>query len=189
MKILLIDNGTTLLKKLRKLIPGDEIVHDFKSITTEDSKDFDLIILSGSKELSVLYENESFKSEIDLILNTHTPLIGICLGCELIATAFGGTLKRLDERHSGIREITAIKDDDVLHVEKGESYEVYEGHRWIIDTTPNDFEVLAVSNEGPEIIKHNTLPIWGLQFHPENLVDQTTGDEMFLNLFLKLKNR
>lgn len=189
MKVLLIDNGTTLLEKLCTLIPGDEIVHRPNDIKISDSKNFDLIILSGSKDLTVKYDQEYFKKEIELIKISKIPLIGICLGCELIATAFGGTIKRLDERHSGIRDITAVSDNKILALEKGESYKVYEGHRWIIDTAPQNFDVLATSDEGPEIIKHNTLPIWGFQFHPENLTDQTEGDEIFLNLFSKLASK
>jgi len=189
MRVLLIDNGTTLLEKLRALIPGEEIVHQPMNISAMDTKDFNLIILSGSKDLTVMYDGAHFNEEIELIQNTQTPLVGICFGCELIATAFGGTLKRLAERHSGIREIAIISDDEVLGLKNGESHKVYEGHRWIIDKIPRDFNILAKSSDGPEIIQHNTRPIWGFQFHPENLVDQTTGDEMFLRLFSNLTQK
>lgn len=189
MKVLLIDNGTTLLQKLKALIPGEEIVHQPQGILEEDVANFDLIILSGSKDLTVAYDSKHFKKEIELIQNTQTPLIGICMGCELVAIAFDGTVKRLDERHSGIREIVVISDNDNLGLRKGDVHKVYEGHRWIIDTIPNDFEVLAVSKGGPEIIQHNTRQIWGFQFHPENFVDQTAGDEIFLNLFSKLTQK
>ncbi len=190
MRILLIDNGTTLLEKLRMLIPGEEVVRSPENISTEDIVGFDLIILSGSKDFTVMYDGEHFKKEIELIQNTQIPVIGICLGCELIATAFGGTVRRLDERHSGIREITSIKDDAILGLRNSESLlKVYEGHRWIIDKMPQDFNILANSSDGPEIIQHNTRPIWGFQFHPENFVDQTTGDEIFLRLFSKLSQK
>lgn len=189
MKILLIDNGTTLLQKLRVLIPGDEIVHLPSRIERGDLTDFDLIVLSGSKELTANYHRDHFKKEIKLIQDTQTPIIGICLGCELIAVAFGGTVRRLEERHSGAREIEIISNNSTLGIRKGDLHKVYEGHRWIIDSTPDDFEILAVSNDGPEIIHHKTRSIWGFQFHPENFVDQTEGDEMFLNLFLKLAQK
>ncbi|MDO8604862.1 MAG: gamma-glutamyl-gamma-aminobutyrate hydrolase family protein [bacterium] len=188
MRVLLIDNGTTLLDKLRTLIPGSEIVQQPNRVSIENSKTFDLIVLSGSKDLTVKYDIDYFSKEIELIQNTQVPLIGICLGCELLATAFGGTVRRLDERHSGIREIIAITDDEVLGLRRGEARSVYEGHRWIIEKMPEDFKILTESNDGPEIIQHNSRPIWGFQFHPENFVDQTTGDEMFLNLFSKVSN-
>lgn len=61
MKILLIDNGTTLLQKLKLLIPGEEVVHLPSGIERGDLTDFDLIILSGSKELTVNYHRDHFK--------------------------------------------------------------------------------------------------------------------------------
>lgn len=188
MRILLIDNGTTLLEKLRTLIPGEEIVCQPQNIFPSESHNFDLIILSGSKDRTAVYDSEHFKKETELIQNSQTPIIGICLGCELVATAFNGTVKRLTERHSGIREISVVSDDIIIKIKKGDILEVYEGHRWIIDEAPR-FEVLAVSQDGPEIIRHVTRPIYGLQFHPENLVDQTVGDEMFINLFTNLTKK
>lgn len=189
MRILLIDNGTTLLEKLQMLIPGEEIVRQPQDISPSEFEKFDLVILSGSRDLTALYDSEHFKKETDLIQSLQVPIIGICLGCELIATAFGGTVKRLEMRHSGIRKITAISENEILKLKKGQSYEVYEGHRWIIDVVPRNFDVIAASKEGPEIIRHHTLPIWGFQFHPENLTDQTVGDEMFLNLFSEFSKK
>lgn len=186
MRILLIDNGTTLLEKLQKLIPGNEVVQQPQNISNVGLDNFDLIVLSGSRDLTVKYNGEHFEKEIEMIRTAQIPIIGICLGCELIATAFGGTVKRLDVRHSGIRKINAVLDDQTLGLQSGTVHNVYEGHRWIINTIPSDFEVLAISEDGPEIIRHATRPIYGFQFHPENLVDQTTGDELFLNLFSKL---
>lgn len=183
MRILLIDNGTTLLEKLKVLIPGEEIVRQPQCISIEESNGFDLIVLSGSRDLTVLYDGEYFKKEIELIQNTNVPIIGICLGCELISVAFGGTLKRMEERHTGIRKIDIIAGG-LLHER---SVEVYEGHRWITSDMPADFDIIATSFDGPEIIHHQTRHIWGLQFHPENFVDETEGDEIFMSVFSGLK--
>lgn len=186
MKILLIDNGSGLLNKLKEIIPGDEIVLRPDTISPEDSVSFDLIILSGSKDLTVVYDSEHFKKEVELIKQTKTPIIGVCFGCEIIAVTFGGSLRRMDERHSGIRKIKSVSNNEIIGTKDGEIVNVYEGHRWIIDKVPNDFEVLATSEDGPEIIFHKNRPICGLQFHPENFVDQTAGDEIFLKLLSKI---
>lgn len=175
MRILLIDNGTTFLEKLKILIPGEEIILRPESISPNLSLEFDLIILSGSRDHTAKYDGSYFKNEIELIQNSNIPLIGICLGCELIAIAFDGTLKRMDERHSGIRNIHLMSS---VYLDSKE-IEVFESHRWIIDDLPKDFRILATSSDGPEMIRHNSRPIWGLQFHPENFVDMTKGDEIF----------
>lgn len=181
MKILLIDNGTSLLAKLEDLIPGAEIVKKWDE--EFNAEEFDMVVLSGSKDSSVVWNHELFQKEINLIQKTKKPLIGICFGCELIAYAFGGKLKELREVHKGIREIEFLSLD--LSSEK--KVKVYEHHKWIIESLPEPFVVLAQSSEGPELIKHKTLPIYGLQFHPENFTVETSGDEIFRTLLSKFK--
>ncbi len=184
MKILLVDNGTTLLSKLEKLIPEKEVVVRVDDLNREMSDDFDLVILSGSSKYSVMEDVEKFVQEIDLIKNTQKPLIGICFGFELIVKAFGGSLKRLEVKDKGIQEIEILdkklSDKPVVSV--------YESHRWEIEKLPGIFNVLARSKTGPEIIKHKNLPIYGFQFHPENFVDETDGDEVFTRVFSYLNS-
>ena len=183
MRILLIDNGTNFLEKLQLLIPGDEIVLKPQYVSPTTSADFDLIILSGSSALTAVYDVEYFKNELDMIKHSTTPIVGICLGCELVALAFGGTLKRMEERHSGVRTI-ALTDH---HFSSNSAVDVFESHRWIIDRPPEKFDILATSADGPEIIKHRTLPIWGLQFHPETARESTEGDEIFGTILSQIR--
>ena len=176
MRILLIDNGSSLLKKLQQLIPGSEITKVFDSVKLSDVNDYDLIVLSGGGHHNVIFEREKFLEEIRII-RSGKPIIGICFGCELIANAFDGELEELPSEQKGIYKIEIL--DEVLGPK---TMQVYEGHKWYISKLPEGFEVLAISDRGPEIIKHKTLPIYGLQFHPENMVNETGGDELFLNL-------
>lgn len=176
MKILLIDNGTTLLNKLKELIPGNEIVHSYDDFD-KDTTNFDLVILSGGSKYQLVGNKDKFTKELDFIKNTDKPVIGICFGYELIAVAFGATLKELSENKKGIYEV------EILDGNLGEGkIKVCESHKWVIDKLPDVFEVLAKSDDGPEMIKHKEKPIYGLQFHPENFTEQTKGDELFLKL-------
>lgn len=176
MKILLIDNGTTLLNKLRALIPGDEIVHTFDDFNT-DITDFDVVVLSGGSKYQLVENKDKFSKEINFIQNTQVPVIGICFGYEIIATAFGATLKQLSENKKGMYEVQVLDENLGKRTVR-----VYESHRWVVDTLPDIFQVLGVSNDGPEIIKHKQKPIYGMQFHPENFIEETEGDELFLKL-------
>lgn len=177
MKVLLIDNGTTLLTKLERLIPGHEIVRSWKDFTPEQCADADLVILSGGSKFQLTGNEGEFERELTLIRKTKKPLVGICFGCELIAVAWGGTLKEMKKKHKGIRKIAVLQPE--FFGGKTE-LSVFENHRWIIDAIPEGFEILAKSEQGPEMIKNKTLPIYGLQFHPENFVDQTEDDDVFL---------
>ncbi len=176
MRILLIDNGTTLLDKLKELIPGDEIVHAYDDFD-KDNHDFDLTVLSGGSKYQLVGNEDKFAKELDFIKNTSKPVIGICFGYELIATAFGATLKELPENKKGIYEVEILEEN----LGKGK-IKVCESHRWVVDKLSDIFEILAKSDDGPEMIKHKEKPIYGLQFHPENFVEQTEGDELFLKL-------
>lgn len=159
------------------------MVEKFDDISDLNVSEFDFVILSGSRDSSVVWQHDDFQDEISLIRSLQIPLIGICFGCELIAYSFGGTLKELPIRHKGIR---SIKITDNNFYSKSE-ISVYENHRWIIDKMPEGFKVLACSDDGPEAIKHSNRPIYGLQFHPENFVDETEGNEVFLKLFQELR--
>jgi len=181
MKILLIDNGTSLMDKLEALIPGST-VEKAQKISDVDDGVFDLTVLSGSRRESVVWNHADFIEEMKFITKSTKPVIGICFGCELMAYAFGSTLKELNPAHKGIRKIEII---DTTFSDQS-SVSVYESHRWIIDKLSDQFKVLAKSPEGPEIIQHVSRPLFGLQFHPENMVDQTDGDEIFNNVIQRL---
>ena len=174
MRILLIDNGSSLLPKLQQLIPGHEITVKSSEVRASEARDFDLVVLSGGPHDM----NESGFEEESRIIKSGKPVIGICFGCELIAQTFGGTVSELADEQKGIYEIEILSDK----LGGPKKIKVYEGHRQFIPKMPDNFEVLAKSNKGPEIIKHTTLPIYGLQFHPENMIEETDGDELFLNL-------
>lgn len=183
MKVLLVDNGTTLLEKLEKLIPDVETVEQAERFSAAEGDGYDLIVLSGSSKEQLVGNESDFKDEIAFIRTNQKPLIGICFGCELIVSAFGGELRKLDPPHKGIREFE-ITDPNLFSGRK--SLKVYESHQWIMEEAPMHFDVLAQSADGPEMIRHQTLPVYGLQFHPENFVDTTEGDELFRALFYKI---
>ena len=73
--------------------------------------------------------------------------------------------------------VTVVKDDPLFCGRK--SFEAYDAHRWIIDEIGSGLEVLATSLHGPEVIKHGDRSIYGFQFHPEKMLDETYGDELY----------
>lgn len=177
MKILLVDNHTKNLEETKGLLNGfdfsvckkEEFSNDFANI-------FDLIIfLGGSGVHSVKNHSEDYKNEIDFISKSNKKIIGICLGCEIVAKAFNCSLKELQAKEKGISTIKF----------KNEEIPIYEAHRFVIDKVSDEIEILATSDHGIEMIKHKTRPIYGLQFHPEMFVDITKGSEIFMNI---LKN-
>lgn len=183
MSVLLIDNGTTLLSQLERLIPGREIVRRWDNIADIVPDDYALIILSGGSRFSVVGNEKILSPEISLVLRTTVPIIGICYGCEVIVCSFGGTLEQMDKK-KGIITVGVIEDDPIFAGQK--TFSVYENHTWRIKDLPTDYVQIARSAHGIEAIRHASRPIYGFQFHPEHFVDKTEGDEIFSRLFQRL---
>jgi len=186
MKILLIDNETILLDKLKSLISEDEIIHKWNDLSDINIKQFDIIILSGGSKFPVVGSERMLFREINIIKNFNKSILGICFGFELLTDACGGKLERMQVKKKGITKLTVVKNDIIFGGR--DSFEVYESHRWKIKETPLDFDVLAVSEHGIAVIKHKNKQIYGFQFHPEHCVDTTYGAEIFFNTIKQIKN-
>ena len=181
MKILIVDNGTSYLGKLQDLLAGHHVeIEPFGGPGLDRAGGFDLIILSGGHEMPVMGNEALFEREIELIRQGDIPMLGICLGFELIAHAFGSTLQLMENGEKGIVEIyPSIKSRLFAGIDK---LVVYESHRWVVDEISEELVELARSDDGIEMIQHATAPIYGFQFHPEMFPDQTVGDDIFRNL-------
>lgn len=185
MKVLLIDNGTKHLKKLKELLAGNnvDIYPLFKKYPS--FYDYSLIVLSGGSMFAVKNDPDKFNQEMDLIRSAKVPIVGICEGAELIAYTFNSDLEQVQPKVKGTRKI--MLTDKSLFNTKSE-IEVYEAHHWAIKKLGRKLIGLAKSDTGFEIIKHKERDIYGLQFHPEMLTDKTLGDEIFNKLVTLAKH-
>lgn len=188
MKILIVDNGTTYLKQLVKLVsPAIPNIKLYSELVEADCDDYDLIILSGGHKHSVVGHASELSKEINLLKNTKSAVLGICFGFELIAYSFGALLKQLPSKSQRIISINRTADDQLFTgISK---IEVFESHRWVVEKMPAEIVGLANSIEGIEIIKHKDKPIYGFQFHPEMFPNLSDGDELFANFVKIVQNR
>ena len=166
MKILLINNHTRYLQKiLDELSTHDVQVADFAPGVKLDDAGKDLIILSGGggkgRELKDLHHTGDlwYKDELEFIIKTDKPILGICMGFELIAHAYGSRLVELPRRVTGFRRI---------QTGQGAYIKQFKHHKWCIPEVSKDhFEVLGRSKIGVEMVRHKSRPILAIQFHPE----------------------
>ncbi len=178
MKILLVDNTSRYLDKVRALISRHDVtVVKYNQLSKVDTTLFDCVILSGGHGLTVAGHDAEYAAELQLIREFDGAVIGICLGFELIVRAFGGTLKELQASEKGLIQLTITTDNSIFR--DLPSVMVYENHRWAADHVPDSLLPLAMSKDGIEAIRHRDRPIYGFQFHPELFVDVTCGDEIF----------
>jgi len=116
------------------------------------------------------------------------PILGICLGHQAITENFGGELRNLSKVYHGVSS-TVEKTDSACPILNGleNSFEVGRYHSWIADRArfPEQLMVTSVDDQN-EIMscKHISLPIYGLQFHPESIMTPD-GSKMIKN-FIEL---
>lgn len=183
MQVLIINNNTSYIDAIKKLLTSHEItVIKFEDFNSSKINNYDLIILSGGHPNSIQYKHQVYEEEIKAVLRSDVPILGICLGFELIVYAFGGKLKELSEKEKGILEIKIINKDPIF--KDINELNVFENHRWVSSELPDVIIPLAKSKDGVEIIKHNTRFIYGFQFHPE--IVKSKKDLKIFNNFIEL---
>lgn len=108
------------------------------------------------------------------------PIVGICLGHQLLALSLGGRTKKLKYGHRGCNH--PVKD-----LTKNQIYITSQNHGYYVDVVPEDMEVTHISlNDGTvEGMRHKKLPIYSVQFHPEACPGPKDNDYIF-DEFLKL---
>lgn len=186
MNILLVDNGTTYLGALKLLLHDHNVnISSYKDIPVDNSQ-YDLIILSGGHNFSVIGNQEKLEREINTIITSNTPILGICFGFELIGYAFGAHLSHQLNKDKGIVAIKKVSPDPIF-INTNTIY-VYESHRWVINDLGDQLIPLAKSPKGVEIFRHRSRMIYGFQFHPEMFPDRTNGDELFSNFIRIVDN-
>jgi GMP synthase (glutamine-hydrolysing) len=183
-KFLLVNNGTSYLAGLKDLLfATDYTVVSYDELAKIHIDDFDVLMLSGGHVLPLVGNESKFQREMDIIKDSGKPILGICFGFELIASAFGLKLELMGEKENGIIDITVDQKDELF---SGiDDFKVFESHRWIVKETNRELQALAHSKDGIEVIKHAALPIYGVQFHPEMFLEKTCGSQIFHN-FLKI---
>lgn len=181
-QVLIVDNDTDCLSELLELIAKDSrfVANVVPAVEFSASKvaKADVVLLSGGVWFD---ESESssypYRDEIEFIArDTETPIIGICLGMLLIVRAFGGNTSDLQKRVQGPSSIHLTElGSELLHWPN--QVIVEENHSIAVSQLPQVFDILAYSDSGIEIIKHNSLPIMGVQFHPEKSSTLDTHSE------------
>ncbi len=177
-KVLLVDNGSSYIAKLSDLLRSLQLqvtVIDYPALKVPDVLPVDLVVLSGGHMQTIAGHIDYYKKEIDLIREISIPLIGVCLGFELIAVSYGATLSELPVLEKGVRHIHFIESIAPTL----QDIQVYENHRYAVKNVSEPLQALATSDIGIEVVRHKESPVYAMQFHPEVFVDELQGDEFF----------
>ena len=114
------------------------------------------------------------------------PLLGVCLGHQAIGAAFGGRIVRAKQIMHGKTSVITHTGSDVFS-NLPSPFTVIRYHSLAIEraTMPDCLEVTAQTADGEIMgVRHKTLPVYGVQFHPESILSEH-GHALLQN-FLRL---
>jgi GMP synthase-like glutamine amidotransferase len=148
------------IARIVKSLGHDCLIRHYTGITSDDLITAERMILCGTA-----LKDNGFLGNQDLfswIEAFSRPLLGICAGMEVIATAFGGTI--LEAEEIGMTQVRVVADDPLF---RGKTlFEAYELHCYST-SRPEDFLVLAESKTCIQAMRHISRPVYGVMFHPE----------------------
>ena len=187
MKVVIIDNYDSFTYNLSHLIKslGAEVtVVRNDQFELQDLEQFNKIVLSPGPGIP---------SEAGLLLDVirtyagKKPILGVCLGHQAIGEVFGGKLVNLSDVFHGVATPCHIVADDPIFSGIERDITIGRYHSWVVsnEDLPECLEVTAVSDEGQVMaLRHKSLNIRGIQFHPESVLTPD-GKKMIQNwLFL-----
>ena len=118
----------------------------------------------------------------------HIPVFGVCLGHQAIVTVFGGHVGRAARLMHG-KVSPVLHDGRTVYTGVSQAFEAGRYHSLIADPglLPATLEVSARTAEGEIMgVRHRTLAVEGVQFHPESIL--TPEGPRIMQSFLRLKS-
>jgi carbamoyl-phosphate synthase small subunit len=142
-------------------------------------------VLNVEPDLVFLSNGPGDPEDLDIVIENiknligKKPIVGICLGHQLLALSLGGKTKKLKFGHRGANH--PVKD-----LQNNRVYITSQNHGYYVDVLPEDMVVTHINmNDGTiEGMKHSKLPIFSVQFHPEASPGPKDNDYIF-DEFLK----
>ncbi|MCD5425729.1 MAG: GMP synthase subunit A [Methanosarcinaceae archaeon] len=180
LKILVINNYGQFCHLIHRMVRDlDMDVKLIKNTTTVDDifkKNPDGLILSGGPTMDRVGLCAEYVREIKV------PILGICLGHQLIAKTYGGEIGKGNHGGYASVNVKVIEENDILKG-IGPDISVWSSHADEVLRLPNDFIQLARSDICEiEAMKHKNRPLYGVQWHPE-VVQTKSGESLFMNFF------
>lgn len=182
-KVYVVDNGGQwthrIWRVLKEIGCDSKIIDNTKPVEEIDA---DALVLSGGAP-RIAWESPKLGKCLDYLQRFDGPILGICVGLQLMAVYCGGKAGPSEVPEYGLAKIRVIEEDDLF---KGlpKEFLVWESHNDEVKAA-SGFAVLARSeNCSIQAVKHLKKQYWGVQFHPE--VNNTEHGEEILSNFTNI---
>lgn len=182
-RVLLIDHDDSFVHMLadyfRQVGAEVSVTRHNHALTVLGQGSYDLLVLSPGPGRP---EDFGIARTIDLALEKKLPVFGVCLGVQAIGEYFGGQLGQLAQPAHGRPSRVQVRGGTLM---RGLPNEITIGryHSLYVerDSMPEVLRVTATTEDGvPMAMEHTTLPVGGVQFHPESLM--SLGGEVGLRI-------
>ena len=182
-RVLLIDHDDSFVHMLadyfRQVGASVTVVRHVHARQMLESASYDLLVLSPGPGRP---EDFAIKTTIDAALARKLPIFGVCLGVQAIGEYFGGRLGQLQQPAHGRPSRVQVRGGRLMQnlpneIVIGRYHSLYVER----DSMPDVLQVTASTEDGVAMaIEHRTLPVAGVQFHPESLM--SLGGEVGLRI-------
>ncbi|MEN8158217.1 MAG: aminodeoxychorismate/anthranilate synthase component II [Bacteroidota bacterium] len=180
MNILVLDNYDSftynLVQYIERVVKSPVDVFRNDQIALEEIARYDKILISPGPGIP-----EEAGISVDLIrrYGPSKSIMGVCLGHQAIAEAYGGSIYNLSTVYHGVtgRMNQVVPGDYLLEGVPGE-FDAGRYHSWVVDpkTLPRVLEVTVENDEGYIMaIRHREYDVRGVQFHPESVLTEYGG--------------
>ena len=182
-KILVVDNYDSfvfnLVQYLQQLGAECTVVRN-DAVAAEEASKYDGVLISPGPGTP---EKAGISVEMIKYCAQHSiPLFGVCLGHQAIGVAFGATVSRAPELLHGKTSLVYHQQEGVL-ADIPSPFTATRYHSLCVekDSVPNTLHITGSTDSGLVMsMEHTTLPIQGVQFHPESVLTEH-GHQMLAN--------
>jgi anthranilate synthase component II len=183
LQVLLIDNYDSftynIVEQLRRCGVSDVVIYKNDEISVKEALQYQHIIISPGPKVP---------AESGIIIElakaiTHQKLLGICLGHQAIAEAYGGVLYNLPIPYHGYKAKLLIETKCSILAGVSQQAEVGLYHSWAVKPWPIEVPLTRVATSTDDVVmacKHIDKHIYGVQFHTESYMT-TCGDTIISN--------
>jgi len=182
-KILVVDNYDSfvfnLVQYLQQLGAECTVVRN-DAVAAEEASKYDGVLISPGPGTP---EKAGISVELIKYCAQHSiPLFGVCLGHQAIGVAFGATVSRAPELLHGKTSLVYHQQEGVL-ADIPSPFTATRYHSLCVEknSVPNTLHITGTTDSGLVMsMEHTTLPIQGVQFHPESVLTEH-GHQMLAN--------
>ncbi|MBI3618775.1 3-deoxy-7-phosphoheptulonate synthase [Candidatus Peregrinibacteria bacterium] len=178
MKTLILDNYDSFTFNLYQEVGelgGNPIVERNNAVSIDDVRRLavtHIIISPGPGNPSTKRDVGISEELIEFAAEEKIPLLGVCLGHQILAKHFGATVSRAPSLYHGKASSVSVREKSRLFAGLEHSFEAMRYHSLCVEreTIPPAMLVTATSDDGVVMaMEHKTLSLFGVQFHPESI--------------------